>query len=78
MSQVASPDAIIARVGPRRRKTDKEAKYHEFRSFRSFREYSDWWERDEGRIWKVNSRQSHPRGSVEYWRCKVRVYVEKD
>ncbi|KAF7630854.1 hypothetical protein Mgra_00008869 [Meloidogyne graminicola] len=74
MSQnLVSTGFVAARIGPRRRKTDKEGKYNEFRSFRTVREYLSWWEQDEGKNWKVNSRQSHPRGSVEYWRCKFQI-----
>nr|CAD2198344.1 unnamed protein product [Meloidogyne enterolobii] len=71
-SPAVSGSTVAARVGRRRRK-EKDAKYHEFRSFPTFREFSDWWAADEGRNWKVNSRQPHPRGSVEYWRCKFQI-----
>uniref|UniRef100_A0A1I8B550 Uncharacterized protein n=1 Tax=Meloidogyne hapla TaxID=6305 RepID=A0A1I8B550_MELHA len=70
-SPTVSRSTVAARVGPRRRKTEKEARYHEFRSFRSFREFSDWWAMDEGRNWKINSRQSHPRGSFQIDGCYV-------
>ncbi|CAK5078391.1 unnamed protein product [Meloidogyne enterolobii] len=76
-SPAVSGSTIAARVGRRRRK-EKDAKYHEFRSFPTFRAFSDWWEKDEGRNWKVNSRQPHPRGSVEYWRCKARLFFQID
>jgi P2-related tail formation protein len=75
-SQAASRDVIAAQIIRRQRKGDKEAKYNEMKCFRSFQEFSDWWTRDEGRTWKVNSRRSHPRGYVEYWRCKVKTLIK--
>uniref|UniRef100_A0A915NY12 Uncharacterized protein n=1 Tax=Meloidogyne floridensis TaxID=298350 RepID=A0A915NY12_9BILA len=50
-SPAVSGSTVAARVGRRRRK-EKDAKYHEFRSFPTFREFSDWWAADEGRNWK--------------------------
>uniref|UniRef100_A0A915M1H7 Uncharacterized protein n=1 Tax=Meloidogyne javanica TaxID=6303 RepID=A0A915M1H7_MELJA len=50
-SPAVTGSTVAARVGRRRRK-EKDAKYHEFRSFPTFREFSDWWAADEGRNWK--------------------------
>lgn len=51
------------------RRIKRRATYEEVRRFRNSREFRTWWEEEEGRNWKINSRHPHMRGTVEYWRC---------
>ena len=54
------------------KRINKRSQFEELRRFRNPKEFCDWWEQEEGRNWRLNSRHEHLRGLTEYWICSFR------